>query len=885
MKHIKHELDKTYDPKNVEDRIYNGWEEDNLFRADVEAPGETYVISIPPPNITGSLHMGHALDNTIQDLLIRYHRMKGFVALWVPGTDHAGIATQAVVEKELKKEGRTRFDLGREAFIKRVWEWQEEYGSTIIHQLKRMGCSCDWSRIRFTLDEGYYRAVREAFVSFYEKGLIHQGRRIINWCPHCLTALSDLEVEHFDVPGHLYYVRYPFEDKSGYVVIATTRPETILADVAVAVNPDDDRYKDKVGKKLVLPMVGRIIPLIADPYVEPGFGTGALKITPGHDPNDFEVGQRHNLESIIVLDEHGRMNEESGERYKGMTREECRKAIVEDLEKEGLLEKIEEYNHAVGHCYRCLKAIEPYLSWQWFLKMDELAKPAIEVVNDGRVKFIPERFNRIYLNWMENIREWCLSRQLWWGHRIPVWTCGKCGYKNAFREDPGSCPECGEKEQWFQDEDVLDTWFSSGLWPFATLGWPERTADLQRFYPTNVLVTARDIIFLWVARMIMDGLKFMGGIPFSDVFIHPTILAKTGQRMSKSLGTGVDPLELFEKYGTDATRFGLVIQTEQGQDLKYSEDRIEMSRNFMNKIWNAARYTLSFLKEDEDALPWDELLLRTEDRWIISKTQRLIETVTMNIDNYELWQASKALYEFFWDEFCDWYIELSKPVLYADDKEEEKRAIRQVLNHVLSTFLPLAHPFIPFITEELWGALPGERKPLMVSEWPKTDPYLIYPEDEELMDFRMSLVRVIRNMKAELNISSAEVEILYEAPDELEHAVEGAKEMAAFLAKVREMKPVGEFNRPKSALSAMVGDAVIYLPIDEEQLQKEIERLGKEIEKAAGEIERVNKKLENKQFVEKAPEQIVETEREKALAIGERLHAMKDRLTMLEGMK
>ncbi|MCD6309393.1 MAG: valine--tRNA ligase [Candidatus Eremiobacteraeota bacterium] len=882
---VKHALDKTYDPENVEEKIYLKWENENLFYADVNSPGKTYVISIPPPNITGSLHMGHALDNTIQDLLIRYHRMKGLLTLWLPGTDHAGIATQAVVEKELKKEGRSRFDLGREKFIKRVWKWREEYGNTIIHQLKKMGCSCDWSRIRFTLDDDYSRAVREAFVHFYEKGWIYRGQRIINWCPNCHTALSDLEVEHFEIPGHLYYVRYPFEDGSGHITIATTRPETILADVAVAVNPADEKYKGRIGKNLVLPLIGRSIPLIADSYVDQEFGTGALKITPGHDPYDFEIGQRHNLESILVIDESGKMNSAAGEKYRGMTRDECRKAIVKDLEKQGLLEKVENYDHVVGHCYRCHQPVEPYLSWQWFLKMDEMAKPAIDVVEKGKVTFFPERFNRIYINWMNDIKDWCLSRQLWWGHRIPVWTCGKCGYQNAFREDPSRCPDCNEVDLWKQDEDVLDTWFSSALWPFAIMGWPDKTPDLERFYPTDVLVTARDIIFLWVARMIMMGIEFMGEIPFKDVFIHPTILAPTGQRMSKSLGTGVDPLELFDKYGTDATRFGLVIQTEQGQDLKYSEDRIEMSRNFMNKIWNAARYSLGFLKKEEKLLPWNDLPLRCEDRWILTRTQKLIDRVTCYLDKYDLWQAGKALYEFFWDEFCDWYIELSKPVLYAGESENEKRAIRQVLTYVLSTFLPLAHPFIPFITEELWAALPGNKKPLIITEWPEADPSLIFSEDEKLMNLRMAIVKAIRNLKAELGLPpSGQVDILYEAPEYRMPVIEGIYEMASFLARAKTMKKISEKDRPRAALSALVEDIHIYMPMDEEFLQMEIERLDKEIQRISSDLTRVEKKLHNQQFIQKAPPVIVEKERNRADILSEKLNSLHERLHMLEDM-
>jgi valyl-tRNA synthetase len=887
------ELSKVYEPREVEERIYGTWLKEDLFDAKPDPLRKPYCIVIPPPNITGSLHMGHALDNTIQDLLIRWKRMAGYSSLWIPGTDHAGIATQTVVEKDLAREEKvTRHDLGREKFIERVWKWAKEYKQYIAHQLKTMGVSCDWKRERFTLDEVCSTAVRRAFVSLYEEGLIYRGRYIINWCPRCLTALSDLEVEHEETQGKLYYLRYPLEGGEGAVTIATTRPETILADTAVAVHPEDERYRSYMGKKVILPIVGRLLPVIADEVVEPAFGTGALKITPAHDPNDFQAGLRHDLPVIVVIDEHGVMNAEAGEAYAGLDRFACRRKILEVLEKGGFVEKIEDYTHGVGTCYRCRTIVEPHLSWQWFVKMKELAEPAIEVVKKGRVRFIPERYEKTYLYWMENIKDWCISRQLWWGHRIPVWTCGSCGLEKAFIDDPVSCPKCGSREL-RQEEDVLDTWFSSGLWPLSTLGWPQETEDLKYFYPTSVLVTARDIIFLWVARMIMMGLKFRNEVPFRDVFIHATILTRDGHRMSKSKGTGIDPMELFQKYGVDATRYGLIYMTAQGQDIRYAEERLEMSRNFINKIWNATRLVLRFLEHTPQYRPWKELTLSLPDRWILSRVTNLVEEAEKALEEYRLDHYSQMLYSFFWDDFCDWYVEIVKPAFYDRSDAKEQAAVRQVLHYALTTFLKILHPVAPFVTEELWGFLPhGEESArpgtIMCGPWPSIMEELKDPTAEERMALLSSILRGIRNLRAEVSIApKTEAEVILEAPNpgNLDLLRSNASILEG-LAKARPLSFHGKIEeRPKNALSSRIGEVEIFLPLAGlVDIPKEIERLKKELASLEKELENVNRKLSRDDFIGKAPEPVVEKARARAEDLANLREKITGRLILLSGM-
>ncbi len=700
------EIAKTYNPKEFEDRIYAFWMEKGYFTPKIDSEKQPFTIVIPPPNITGQLHMGHALDNTLQDILIRWKRMQGYSALWIPGSDHASIATEVKVLDTIREEtGLTKKEIGREEFLKRAWAWKDKYENRILSQLKKLGSSCDWTRTRFTMDEVCSRAVREVFVSLYEKGLIYRGDRIINWCPDCNTALSDAEVEHKEHKGHLWYIKYPIKGEDGYVVIATTRPETMLGDVAVAVNPDDERYKDVVGKTLILPLVGREIPVIADSYVDPSFGTGAVKVTPAHDPNDFEMGIRHNLEFINIMNENATINENGG-KYKGLDRYEARERIVEDLKNLGLLLKVEDHVHNVGHCYRCDTVVEPLLSKQWFVKMEPLAKPALEVVKEGKIKFVPERFEKIYTNWLENIKDWCISRQLWWGHRIPAWYCDDCGHITVSRKDPQKCEACGSTNI-HQDEDVLDTWFSSALWPFSTMGWPEETQDLKYFYPTDVLVTGYDIIFFWVARMIFMSLEFMKEVPFKHVLIHGLVRDAQGRKMSKSLGNGIDPLEVIEEYGADTLRFTLVIGNAPGNDMRFSQDKVELSRNFANKLWNASRYVLLNLTDNDTNLYTDGLTIA--DKWILTRYNNIVKEVTENLEKFELGIAATKLYDFVWSEFCDWYIELSKPVLYSDNLEA-KKVTKSVLRYVLDNTLRLLHPFMPFITEEIWQNLPHEAR-------------------------------------------------------------------------------------------------------------------------------------------------------------------------------
>lgn len=884
------ELDKAYKPHLVEDKWYEVWEKNDKFSARVNPEKRPYCIVIPPPNITGSLHMGHALDNTIQDILIRMKRMQGFEALWVPGTDHAGIATQKVVEKDLAKEGKTRWDLGREEFSNRVWQWKEKYGGTIVGQLKRMGCSCDWKRERFTMDEGLTQAVREEFVQLYDEGKIYRGKRIINWCPQCLTALSNLEVEHEDQKGSLYHLRYPLETGEGGIIIATTRPETILADTAVAVNPNDPRYEDFIGKHVLLPLVGRKLPVIADEAVEIDFGTGALKITPAHDLNDYEIGQRHNLPVIVCMDEKGVINE-NGHVYEGMDRFACRKAIVNDLKEKGFLVKIEDYDMAAGTCYRCHSVVEPYLSEQWFVSMEELAIPAIEAQKSGRTQFFPDRYNKVYLSWLENLKDWCISRQLWWGHRIPVWRCEDCGFEKAYREDPQSCPSC-KSPNFLQDENVLDTWFSSGLWPFSVLGWPNKTPELEYFYPTNVLVTARDIIFLWVARMVIMGIHFMGEIPFPHIYIHSTILNKEGRRMSKSLGTGVDPLDIFDKFGVDATRFGLIAMTEQGQDVRFSENRMEMSRNFANKIWNASRYLLRHLTCTHLNHTPGDFQLPLWDRWILSKLNRLSKDLTEYYETYRFDWAARSLYEFFWDCFCDWYVEITKPILYGDDENAKERTL-WILETVMDQFLRLLHPVMPYITEEIWSFLPYSRnsmeepeKQLITSPWASCQNELI--DDKAEADFQtiIEITRALRNMRAEAELTPKQTAkfVMETANTEQIQLLKENNSVLSALAAAKSIdiiEPSGVSY--KKSLSARVGETDLFMPLEGlVDIEKEIERLQKEKQKQEKLIEIAEKKCSNPGFLAKANPEIVEKEKNRLAELKDQLSRIDERINLFQ---
>ena len=849
-----------YDPAQVEDRLYKFWVDNGYFHAEPDPEKEPFTIVIPPPNVTGQLHMGHALDETLQDILIRYKRMQGFCTLWVPGTDHAGIATQIKVEENLRvNEGLTRYDLGREKFLERVWDWKNTYGDRIINQLKKLGASCDWDRERFTMDEGCSKAVREVFVNLYNKGLIYQGSKIINWCPHCITALSDAEVEHTEQAGHFWHIKYPIKDSDEYVIIATTRPETLLGDTAVAVNPEDERYKDLVGKMLVLPLVGREIPVIADEYVDKDFGTGCVKITPAHDPNDFEVGKRHNLETIKVMNDDATINSYGG-KYEGMDRYEARAQMVKDLEELGLLVKVEDHSHNVGQCYRCSTTVEPIISKQWFVKMKPLAKPAIEAVKSRATEFVPDRFSKIYMNWMENVFDWCISRQLWWGHRIPAFYCDACGETTVSKEDITVCPKCGASVR--QEEDVLDTWFSSALWPFSTLGWPEKTKELEYFYPTSVLVTGYDIIFFWVARMIFSGMEHMGKTPFKHVFIHGLVRDSQGRKMSKSLGNGIDPLEIVEKYGADALRFTLATGNAPGNDMRFYIERVEASRNFANKIWNASRFTLMNLDIDENKLPSaDDLQL--EDKWILSKYNTLVKEVTDNLDKFELGMAVQKLYDFLWDNFCDWYIELVKPRLFDKENPTAKTA-QYVLTYVLSNTMKLLHPFMPFITEEIWQHLPHEGESIMISDFPKFDKALCFETEEKQTEMIMSSVVAIRNRRAEMNVppsKKAKVIIVTDKADVFGKGVAYFEKLAS--AQSVEIK-ADKSGIEDNAVNIIVEGAEIFMPLGElVDKEKELERLNKEKEKLESEIKRVEGKLNNQGFVAKAPEKVINEEREK----------------------
>ena len=859
---MKKDLPKTYDPKLVESAIYDMWMENDCFKAEPDPDKKPYSIVMPPPNVTGQLHMGHALDSTLQDILTRYKRMEGYSALWLPGTDHAGIATQIKVEEELRvKEGKTRYDLGREKFLERVWAWKEKYGSRIVEQQRKLGVSCDWSRSRFTMDEGCSRAVREAFCEMYDKGLIYKGSRIINWCPHCLTALSDAEVEYVDKPGHLWYIRYPLSDGSGDIVVATTRPETMMGDTGVAVNPNDEKFQHLIGKTCILPIMNREIPIVGDEYCEIGFGTGAVKMTPAHDPNDFEVGLRHNLDVIRVIADNGTINENGG-KYNGMDRYECRKALVKDLEEQGYLVKTEPYSHNVGTCYRCHNDVEPLISAQWFVKMKPLAEEAIRVVKDGTIKFVPERFSKTYLNWMENVHDWCISRQLWWGHQIPAWYCDECGHINVSREDPTKCEKCGCTHL-TRDEDVLDTWFSSGLWPFSTLGWPDLDSeDLKYWYPTTDMVTGYDIIFFWVARMVVSGMEQMKKEPFKTVFIHGLVRDDKGRKMSKSLGNGIDPLEMAEKYGADALRFNLITGNSPGNDMRFYVEKCEAMRNFANKIWNASRYVLMNLTVEETGLP-DAADLEIEDQWVLTKLNTLIKEVTENMDAYELGVASAKVYDFIWDTYCDWYIELTKARLYGEN-EKSKLAAQKVLVYVLDQFLRLLHPFMPFITEEIWQAIPHEGKFLMLADWPKYDESLNFGAEAAHMESVMNAIRSIRNRRAEMNVPPSKKSTLYVVSDkgEIFRQGEGFICRLAYADKVIicETDPEGHENM----VCVVTNDAKLYIPLEELiDFEKELARLEKEKANCLKQIAMFEGKLSNEAFVSRAPEKVVAEQREK----------------------
>ena len=859
---MKKDLPKTYDPKLVESSIYDMWMENDCFKANPDPDKKPYSIVMPPPNVTGQLHMGHALDSTLQDILTRYKRMEGYSALWLPGTDHAGIATQIKVEEELRvKEGKTRYDLGREKVLERVWAWKEKYGSRIVEQQRKLGVSCDWSRSRFTMDEGCSRAVREAFCEMYDKGLIYKGSRIINWCPHCLTALSDAEVEYVDKPGHLWYIRYPLSDGSGDIVVATTRPETMMGDTGVAVNPNDEKFQHLIGKTCILPIMNREIPIVGDEYCEIGFGTGAVKMTPAHDPNDFEVGLRHNLDVIRVIADNGTINENGG-KYNGMDRYECRKALVKDLEEQGYLVKTEPYSHNVGTCYRCHNDVEPLISAQWFVKMKPLAEEAIRVVKDGTIKFVPERFSKTYLNWMENVHDWCISRQLWWGHQIPAWYCDECGHINVSREDPTKCEKCGCTHL-TRDEDVLDTWFSSGLWPFYTLGWPDLDSeDLKYWYPTTDMVTGYDIIFFWVARMVVSGLEQMKKEPFKTVFIHGLVRDDKGRKMSKSLGNGIDPLEMAEKYGADALRFNLITGNSPGNDMRFYVEKCEAMRNFANKIWNASRYVLMNLTVEETGLP-DAADLEIEDKWVLTKLNTLIKEVTENMDAYELGVASAKVYDFIWDTYCDWYIELTKARLYGEN-EKSKLAAQKVLVYVLDQFLRLLHPFMPFITEEIWQAIPHEGKFLMLADWPKYDESLNFGAEAAHMESVMNAIRSIRNRRAEMNVPPSKKSTLYVVSDkgEIFRQGEGFICRLAYADKVIicENDPEGHENM----VCVVTNDAKLYIPLEELiDFEKELARLEKEKANCLKQIAMFEGKLSNEAFVSRAPEKVVAEQREK----------------------
>ena len=880
-------IPKVYDPKSFEKKWYGFWEENKLFHAVVEEEKEPYSIVIPPPNVTGQLHMGHALDNTLQDILIRWRRMQGYNTLWMPGCDHAGIATQAKVESALRAEGTNRYELGREKFLERVWDWKEKFGSRIMSQLRSLGSSLDWDRERFTMDEGCSKAVREVFVSLYEKGLIYQGTRITNWCPDCNTAISDIEVEHETEAGHLWHIRYQIKGEDKYVEVATTRPETMFGDTGVAVNPADERYTELVGKTLILPVVNREIPLFADEYVDSAFGTGAVKVTPAHDPNDYEMGLRHNLEQIKVISNTGKMTEGAG-KYEGMDRYECRKALVKELQEIGALVSVEDHEHAVGHCSRCHSTIEPMISTQWFVKMDSLAKPAVEAVKTGKIKFVPERFTKIYCNWLDNIRDWCISRQLWWGHRIPAWYCDDCGETTVSRTDIDVCPKCGSKHL-RQDEDVLDTWFSSGLWPFETMGWPEQTPELKQFYPTSTLVTGYDIIFFWVARMVMMGLEFGKDIPFKTVYIHGLVRDEQGRKMSKSLGNGIDPVEVIDQYGADTLRFMLITGNTPGNDMRFINDRVVATRNFANKLWNASRFMLMNLEGfDKSFVPAEEDYTLA-DKWIMSRYAKTAQGVTANLEKFELGEAGRLIYEFIWNEFCDWYIELAKARLYDKENLRPRQTAQYVLGYVLEGTLRLLHPFMPFITEEIWQHIPHEGISIMVSQWPGNDEkalsQLINDGDEAAMTAIMESIKTIRALRLEVNAAPGKKsEVILNFTDESLRQVFADNE--GYLTVLAAAEPVTMLaagsDKPENAMAGVVNGVEIYLPLKGLiDVDKEVARLNKEMATLEKEVSRLEKKLGNQGFLAKAPAEVVAGEQEKLKGYQEKQAAVKERLSYL----
>ena len=875
-----HELEGKFEPKTFEEEIYKNWNEKGYFKPSNDKTKKPYTIVIPPPNITGKLHMGHALDETLQDILIRYKRMQGFNTLWVPGTDHASIATEAKIVEKLKVEGITKEDLGRDGFLKRAWEWKEEYGGTILNQLKKLGCSCDWSRERFTMDEGLSNAVKDVFVDLYYKGLIYKGKRMINWCPYCNTSISDAEVEYEEEPTHLWHVKYPVKGEKGkFVIVATTRPETMLGDTGVAVHPDDERYKDLVGKTVILPIMNKEIPIIADEFVEKEFGTGAVKLTPAHDPNDYQAALKHNLEIIPVFDEEFKMNNLVPE-YKGMDMYEAREKIVERLQKEGYLVKIEDYTHNVGKCYRCHHTIEPHISEQWFVKMEPLAKPAIEAVRTGKVEFVPERFDKIYYNWMENIQDWCISRQLWWGHRIPAYYCQKCGEVIVSKEEPHKCTKCGSTNL-KQDEDTLDTWFSSALWPFSTLGWPEQTEDYKYFYPTSTLITGYDIIFFWVARMIFSALEHTGQVPFNKVFIHGIVRDSLGRKMSKSLGNGIDPLEIIAKYGTDALRFSLVLGISPGNDIRYMPEKLESASNFANKLWNASKFVLSNMPEDGSKLAEDKLPanLCYEDKWILSKLNKLVKEVTNNLENFELGIATQKVYDFIWNEFCDWYIEMVKSRLY-DENCTTKFAAQYTLNKVLKDSLKLLHPVMPFVTEKIYMQLYHNDESIMISKWPEYTESLSFEKEEEQVEKLKTIIVGIRNLRTNLNVHpSKKSKLIFVTKT----ANDMLKESSAMIQKLGFANEIdiqeNKENIPQNAMSVLADGIEVYIPFEElVDLEAEKQRLQGERAKLLSEVARGEKMLSNPGFVNKAPESKINEEKAKLAKYKEMLEKVEERI-------
>lgn len=876
-------LPKTYNPKDFEDRLYKYWNDNGHFVAHVDKNKKPFTIMMPPPNVTGSLHMGHAMNNTIQDILIRWKRMDGYSALWLPGTDHASISTEARVVNKIKSEGKTKDGLGREGFLEEAWEWTEKYGNTIKNQLKKLGVSCDWTRDRFTLDEGLSKAVEEVFIRLYEKDLIYRGDRIINWCPSCRTAVSDAEVEHEDSEGHIWNIRYPIKGSDEFIVIATTRPETMLGDLAIAVNPEDERYTDLVGKTAILPLLNKEIPIIADSYVEMEFGTGAVKITPSHDPNDFEVGERHNLGQYIIMNEDATISEKGGV-YEGLERYEARKKIVQDLEAGGYLVETKDHQNAVGHCERCSTIVEPLISKQWFVKMEEMAKPALDAYNEGNLNFIPDRFGKVYTHWLENIKDWCISRQLWWGHRLPVYYCDDCKEVIVSRTEPSKCTKC-DSTNIRQDTDTLDTWFSSALWPFSTLGWPEDTEDLDYFFPTDVLVTGYDIIFFWVVRMVFSSIENTGEIPFKDVFLTGLIRDAEGRKMSKSLGNGIDPLEIIDEFGADALRFTLVTGNTPGNDMRFTNERVEANRNFANKLWNATRFVLMNLEEDmaKEELSLEDL--EEEDKWILSKLNMVSKEASENLDKYEIGMAAHKIYDFIWDEYCDWYIEMVKSRLYGEDKKSKETA-EKVLLYVLKDILKLLHPFMPFITEEIWQHLPENEKPLILSEWPKYKDGFNFPESEDAIEYIKAGIKGIRNARAEMNIipSKKSNQIFVTKDEKVKDIIKKGERYFINLASAEEIEIIDDKNKiEEDTISVVLDKCEVFLPLKElVDFDKEIERLEKEKIKLEGEIKRVVGKLSNVGFTSKAPESVVAEEKEKQVKYEKMLENVVERLESIK---